>query len=154
MYKVYYKSEDECKDTHDLVKMVNWIEIDVSDIDKMKYIDVIYDGDIYLLLLYTSCLKYYHSKPKMNEKFVIENKHPGCEKIINSILECSWLINEDDVIVDSDNLKEKKDFFETEIDILSKSNSLKNIHKCILMQHFIDSYNELAKNQTKRLKIY
>ena len=136
MYKVYYKDNviDE-----DIVENIDSLVIDVKDINNMKYVDIIYNGDINLLILYVKCLKYYHSKLRITDKFIINNNFKENENIIRSVLNCNWLINEDDVINNLDKLEEIKKEFQEEISLLSNSKTLKAMHKIYLMQYFINT---------------
>ena len=115
MYKITYNDENSTN--------IESITIDVRDIDNMKYIDIIHNGDIYLLLLYVKCLKYYKRKINLNNHFTIENNFIENENIIKSVLNCEWLINEDDVISNLDKLEETNEKFQEEINFLGESNA-------------------------------
>ena len=143
MYKIIYK--DNVVD-EDILERIDSIAIDVKDINNMKYVDIIYKGDINLLILYVKCLKYYHSKLKLNERFVINNNYDENKNIIKSILSCNWLINEDDVINNLDELENTREEFQEEIDFLDGSKTLKDLHRIYLMQFFINTLKQAKKS--------
>lgn len=144
MYKIIYNDK---LSSEDMVDNIDSVIIDVRDIDNMKYVDIIYKGDINLLILYVRCLKYYHSKLRLNDRFVINNKYKDNKKITRAILDCKWLINEDDVVYNLDILEDQAKSFIDEIEFLSKSDALKDIHKKYLMNYYLTT----LKNAKKRI---
>ena len=143
MYKIIYRDKIDDKNT---LENIDSLIIDVSDINNMKYVDIICKGDIYLLILYVKCLKYYHTKLKLNERFSINNNFEENKNIIQAVLNCKWLINEDDVINNLDILEEIKSEYEEEIMLLNGTKALKDIHRIYLMQYFIKSLKQAKKN--------
>ena len=144
MYKIIYNDK---LSSEDMVDNIDSVIIDVRDIDNMKYVDIIYKGDINLLILYVRCLKYYHSKLRLNDRFVINNKYKDNKKITRAILDCKWLINEDDVVYNLDILEDQAKSFIDEVEFLSKSDALKDIHKKYLMNYYLTT----LKNAKKRI---
>lgn len=142
MYKIIYKKNDI---DEDIIENIDSLIIDVRDINYMKYVDVLYNGDINLLILYVRCLKHFNRKLKLNDKFIIKNNFKDNQNIIRSILNCNWLINEDDVINNLDKLEDTSLEFQREINILSASNALKDYHRIFLMQYFINSLKKAKK---------
>ncbi len=142
MYKINYKKDVS---SEDMVDNIDSVVIDVRDINNMRFIDVIYKGDVNLLVLYVRCLKYYHSKPRLTDRFVINNNYKDNKKITRAILECNWLINEDDVIYNLDKLEEQAEIFRDEIDFLSASDALKDIHRVYLMRYYLDTLKHAKK---------
>ena len=143
MYKVNYKDLSKEK----TIDNIDSIAIDVIDVSQMRYVDIIYKGDIYLLSLYVKCLKYYNGKVNVFDRFVIRNNFKEGQKIINSVMSCYWLINEDDFENNYDKLEEKYNYFKEEILELKADETLKNLHKCLLMRHFIKSFKQCQKNK-------
>lgn len=143
MYKIIYCDKIDDKNT---LENIHSLIIDVSDINNMKYVDIICKGDIYLLILYVKCLKYYHTKLKLNERFSINNNFEENKNIIQAVLNCKWLINEDDVINNLDILEEIKSEYEEEIMLLNGTKALKDIHRIYLMQYFVKSLKQAKKN--------
>ena len=142
MYKINYKEDVS---SEDMVDNIDSVVIDVRDINNMKLVDIIYKGDVNLLVLYVRCLKYYHSKPRLTDRFVINNNYKDNKKITRAILECNWLINEDDVIYNLDKLEEQAEIFRDEIEFLSTSDALKDIHKVYLMRYYLDTLKHAKK---------
>ena len=142
MYKVIYKKE---LTGDNIIENIDSVIIDVSDIDKIKYIDVTDKNDIDLLTLYVRCLKYYHNKLQLNDRFVINNNYKGNKKITKAILNCDWLINEDDIIYSLDELETKSDSFNEELDSLEESTALKDIHKSILINYYLTTLKQAKK---------
>lgn len=146
MYKINYKDVTNSDKSIDNIESV---AIDVIDVAQMKYIDVIYQGDINLLSLYVKCLKHYNGKVNIFDRFIISNNYPENEEIIKSILDCNWLINEDDFENNPEMLEEKAEEFKDEIAELHCEETLKNVHRSLLMRHYIRSYNRVRKNKEK-----
>ena len=143
MYKIIYRDKI---DDEDILENIDSLIIDVSDINNMKYVDIIYKEDIYSLILYVKCLKHYHAKLKLDERFSINNNYEENKNIIKAILNCKWLINEDDVVNNLDILEKIKSGYEQEIMCLNGTTTLKDIHRIYLMQYFIKSLKKVKKN--------
>ncbi len=149
MYKVNYKDANGEK----TIENIESISIDVKDVQQMKYIDVIYEGDVNLLTLYVNCLKYYSGKVNVFDRFVVHSSYSEGLEIIKSILACQWLINEDDFEANPEMLAERAEYFKNEIAMLNNEETLKSMHRCQLMRHFIRSFSRSSKkNKTSKTK--
>ena len=142
MYKINYKEDVS---NSDIVENIDSVIIDVRDINNMKCVDIIYKGDINLLVLYVKCLKYYHSKPRLTDRFIINNNYKDNKKITRAILDCNWLINEDDILYNLDKLENRADEFKKEINFLKNSDALKDVHKVFLMKYYLDTLKHAKK---------
>lgn len=131
---------------------ISSITIDSDDILMMKYVDILHKGDRNLVILYLKYLKYCYLKRVKPDKFGIKNNSKN-ENLINSIIACDWLINEQSIKLNIEALEKRKEYFQSEINYFKNSNKSYDKHKCLLMQHFIDSFDKVKTNElTKELK--
>ena len=144
MYNIEYNKEMKKSGSLNNIKS---IIIDTEDILMMKNIGLMHNGDRNLIILYLKYLKYTLLKRVKPTKFGIKNTFNN-EKIINSIIECNWLINEKALEHDLAGYEKRKEYFQNEINILKDSNRSYDKRQCLLMQYFIDSL-EKVKGYTK-----
>ncbi len=140
MYSIIYSKDT--KNNQGIYKNIEGITIDVKDIKMMKYIDVLHKGDKYLVTLYVKYLKLCHKKKKELSTITILNDNPNNEKIISSIIDCPWLINEYSLTLNSEEYKKRKEVFQKEIEFLKNSKKLNEQHQVMLMQYFIDEFDD------------
>ena len=142
MYKIEYNKEEQNRNkTFGIIKSIT---IDSSDIMMMKYVDTLRNGNRNLVSLYLKYLKYLkhnHKEIDTKERFTIMNDKPENEKIIASILDAGWLINEDSLTLSKEYLDSRKKDYLKEIDFLKDSPKVNDQQQILLMQYFIDTFN-------------
>ena len=133
------------KEKYDLCYNVESITIDVSDIKNMKY-DCFSNG--LLLKLYLMCNK--NSIFEKCDQVTILNNCIFTEELIYNILKTDWLINEDLIKEDSDELGRRKNYFKALIEASEDRQDIKVQFRNKLYSYFIETYDKLKdKDFTK-----
>lgn len=148
MYSIEYNKEINNSSQFSNIKSLT---IDKDDILMMKYIDILYKGDKCLVSLYLKYLKFCRAKKKEIDEFTILNDSESNQKVIASIINCDWLINKNSLEINSEEYGKRKNVFQDEISFLKDSKRLCDIHRCQLMQYYIDTFDKNMINDNKVL---
>ncbi len=139
MYNIEYNKEKNLK--KGIFCNIKSISIDVLDIDMMKNIELLPNGDKNLVNLYH---KYLKSKNKDNiTRFTILNNSPNNEKVIGSIILCDWLVNEGSIDLNKEEYLRRKGLFKKIIDEIKDTKDITNQYRCLIMQYYIDTINKV-----------
>ena len=128
------------------------LTINVEDINMMQYVDVICDIDKNLRILYLKYLKHCKKNKDNFDSYVILNDKEENEKIISSIIACDWLIYEGTFDFFKEKYQKRRDFYQKEIEVLKDSKKTHDIHQCLLMQYFIDTFDKIQIKEKEYVK--
>lgn len=149
MYKIEYNKD--IANTVGTYRNVKGITIDTSDILMMKYVDTIHNGDKNLVTLYLKYLKHVNKHKDESSQYEILNNKPENERIIASIINTNWLINEDSLYFNQDVLEKRKEYFLKEIEFFKDSKKVNDQQYILLMKYFIETLDNVL-NEKKYIK--
>ena len=133
------------KEKYDLCYNIESITIDVDDVEKMRY-DCFSNG--VLLRLYLLCKKNHFLST--NECITIPNNSIYSEELIYNILKSDWLINEDLVNTNGEELQKKKNYFEAIIEVSEDCQDIKIQFRNKLYSYFLETYEKILKEEYQR----
>ena len=143
MYRIEFKKEKSNNGLY--LPIIKNLTIDLDDILMMKNIDILYNGNKYLVALYLKYLKHCCHKKRTIYELTIPNNNLENGYIINSIISTDWLINQDTINDNIDELEKRRELFQKTIEELRESPKIHDQHQILLMQYFIDTFDFLKQ---------
>ena len=135
------------KEKYDMCYNIKSISIDTKDICKMKF-ECFSNG--ILLSLYLKSKK--DNLIEKYDRITIPNNSIFNEELIFNILKTEWLIDEDLMEEDMDNLKRRENYFKAMVEVSEDNQDIKIQFRNKLFNYFIETY-ESIKEMTKEERV-
>ena len=133
------------KEKYDLCYNVESITIDTEDIEKMQF--ECFSNDI-LLKLYLKCAN--ESVFCKYDQVTILNNSLFSEELIYNIFKTEWLIDEQLIKNDNDELKRRENYFKAMVEASEYRQDIKIQFRNRMFKYFIETYDDIKNNQAKQ----